>query len=412
MAYDSIDQMTSVVDDAIASGGLSAATGGVIAGILAGLTAGSFTPEQITQATPEGDLTPTDVADITFPVVFMPDGATFDGTSSTIRAVIAGKDSDGNNINLTSNADVAVQLGGGAGDKVSTAGGNDAVTFVGGSDSSATINTADGNDTVVLRPYSTTDNGGEATVDLGTGNDTVQLRSVGNQGFEGKATIDGGDGFDELNVDQARSAHSFAYVDGKFVMGSAGITMENVNVVTFYNDAAAADDPSAIPDNITILADNPHDAIVAKLYQVALGREAIDNCSGTNGQAGDNLITGALGGISYWTEYYDNTNLQKTVYDFLGSGEFQQLYCGMDDQTFVTQLFHNLDKVSPNFHILETVNGKTVQDFVDQLDGTQESRWDVAWEIAASDQADQILGQDGIDYVIMAPGMDDGPQSA
>lgn len=404
--YDTIGGLSDVIQDAINTGALSGATGAAIAGILAGLSG------PIEGALQNTDVSTADLADITSPVVVMTEGAKFDAqidASSPIRAVVAATDSNSNNITFATDADVAVQLGGGYNDKVTTAGGDDAVTFVGGVNSSATVNTAAGNDTVVLQAYSATNNGGTAQVALGTGNDVVELR-----GWEGKATIDGGDGFDQLQVAGPRGEHTFSYVNGQFVMNSAGITMANVNVVTFDNTPNNGVDNV---DSITVLADTAGDAIVAKLYQVALGRQAIDDANGWNGLGGDDAIRGALGGISYWTDVFNQgtnsgADLQKTVYDFLGSGEFQQLYCGYSDETFVTQLFHNLDKVSPQFKILETINGKTVQDFVNQLDGTQESRWDVAWEIASSPEATQILGQDGIGYVIEAPGLDDGPQSA
>lgn len=406
--YDTIGGLTDVIDNAINTGALSGATGAAIAGILAGLTGSS----SIAGALQSEDVGTADLADITSPVVVMTDGAKFDAqidASSPIRAVVAATDSNSNNITFATDADVAVQLGGGYNDKVTTAGGDDVVTFVGGVNSTATVNTGAGNDTVVLQAYSATNNGGEAQVALGTGNDVVELR-----GWEGKATIDGGDGFDQLQVAGARGEHTFSYVNGHFVMNSAGITMDNVNVVTFDN---TPDNGVDNVDSITVLADTAGDAIVAKLYQVALGRQAIDDAMGTNGLGGDDAIRGALGGISYWTEVFNQgsnsgADLQNTVYRFLGSGEFQQLYCGVDDTTFVTQLFHNLDKVSPNFPVLMEVNGKSVQDFVNQLDGSQEARWDVAWEIASSDQASQILGQDGIGYVIEASGLDDGPQSA
>lgn len=287
-----------------------------------------------------------------------------------------------------------------------------------------TIDTGDGNDQVTLgNSYQTWDaelgrnvtvtTTTEAVINLGAGNDAL---SAGNW-LGGKATVDGGTGFDQVDARGQRDQHSFRYVNGSVVMDGDdgnGITMQNVNVVAFGNEFYD-DRVQNTPRDITVFATSAGDALIARLYQVALGREAIDNAYGTNGLHGTGEVSGWAGGLSYWTEVYNNgdnsTNLLQTAYDFLGAGEFQRLYGGMDDQTFIIQLFHNLDKADGQWNALTEINGKTVQDFVNQLDGTQEARWNAAIEIANSTEAVQLLGQDGNQYIIADTGTNITPDS-
>lgn len=307
---------------------------------------------------------------------------------SAVRVVTVGSGGE-SNVVFQTNDDVVVQLGGGLGDSVSTGAGDDTITFAGGS---ATVNTGDGNDTVVLQGG----DGGDANVNvtMGDGNGVVDV-----QGMTGNATIDAGDGFDLVKMISSRAAHVFNWIAGRFTMHSdAQLTMENVNVVAFDT----TDDGIDSVDEITVLADTAGDAITAKLYQVALGRQGLDGADGTNGLTGDQAVGGPLGGISYWTDVFDqgsNTgaDLQHTVYSFLNCDEFHDKYDEMTDAQFVQALFDNLG--AANNTTVTTVNGMTAAELAATING-EYGRYDAAWAVAASQEAAGILGINGIKYVI------------
>lgn len=307
---------------------------------------------------------------------------------SAVRVVTVGG-AGNSNVQFQTNDDVVVQLGGGANDSVATGGGDDTITFAGGS---ATINTGEGNDTVVLQGSASGDDA-SATVVMGSGNGVIDV-----QGMVGSATVDAGDGFDLVKMISSRAAHVFNWIAGKFTMHSdAELTMENVNVVTFDENG------DGVTDEITVLADTAGDAITAKLYQVALGREGLDAANGTNGLTGDQAVTGQLGGISYWTDVFDqgsNTgaDLQHTVYAFLNCDEFHGKYDKMTDAQFVQALFDNLG--AANGTTVTTVNGMTAAEMAASINGSQTARYDAAWTVASSTEATNILGINGVQYVI------------
>lgn len=376
----------------IAGSGLSAETKAAVEELLTSLgtedVALQSTTQTLTNLTADPDSTVIlQTGNVSANVTFAPDDA--------VRVMTVGSGGDSQVVFQTSE-DVVVQLSGGKGDSVSTGDGSDTITFTGGS---ATVNTGEGNDRVVLQGAD-----GQATVVMGSGNGVIDI-----QGMTGAASIDAGDGFDQVTIQSVRTDHKFAFTNGKFTMNSdAELTMENVNIVTFDEDG------NGVIDAITVLADTAGDAITAKLYQVALGRGGLDGADGTNGESGDAAVTGALGGIAYWTDVFEqgtNTgaDLQHTVYSFLNCDEFHSKYDGMTDEQFVQALYNNLGNA--NDTTVSTINGQTAAEMAAGINGNMNARYDAAWTVAASDEAIQILGSNGINYVIDGFSGSDAPSA-
>lgn len=375
--YDGSAEIGSTIDSALAAGTISAATADAIKGLLTELGANT-SAQNVTAsdlASTDGVLTNAQLG--SDPIVIMGADTSADLTltaASDVQAIVVGGKGD-SVINASADTkDLTIQLSGGENDSVSTGQGSDTVTF----------------------------DGGSATVDTGEGNDAIVLGKNA-----GAVTIDAGDGFDQVVSQTSRGSHTFTGVNGKFTMHSdVAATMENVNIVSFDEDG------NGTIDAITVLADTAGDAITAKLYQVAFGREGLDDAAGTNGLDGADAVRGELGGIAYWTTVFDqgtNTgaDLQNTVYSFLNSDEFHSQYDSMSDLQYVQALFANLNEVAKT--AVTTVNGMTAEDFAAQIGGNTQARYDVAWTIASSDQAVQILGANGDNYVIEGFSGDDGP---
>lgn len=310
------------------------------------------------------------------------------GAESQVKAMVVG-DAGGSNVVFANDNNVAVTLTGGEKDSVSTGGGDDSIQFMGGS---ATINTGAGNDEVTLL------NGGTADVRGGDGHMNVWLAP----NSPVAATVDGGDGFDRVSIATDRSAHSFKLTeDGKIQMHSdQPVTMTNVNLVLFDTDG---DGQVSDLDQVTVLAEDANDSLVAKLYKVALDREPIDGADGWDGTG-----TPQLGGIAWWTTEYQklhpDASAEQLAKDFLGarladgSTEFGNLYANMSNAEFAQALFNNLNEGSAN--PVAAVNQMTAEQYAQQLDAGLISREDVAFQVANSQEAVQILGIDDIQYVI------------
>ena len=305
--------------------------------------------------------------------------------------IVMDSDAPGANVTFAANSKVeAIVLSGGAnkvvfeGDKgvrVETGGGNDSVSTGAGDDTlvlkggDVTVNTGDGNDAVVLQ------GGGAAHITGGKGDMVVTLQTG-----TGTATIDAGDGFDQLFVGEDRTVHNFEYdpASGTFVMHSSNpITMSGVQVVTFDKDG---DHKITGKDNITILAENAQDSLVAKLYKVALGREAIDGEDGWGNST--------LGGINWWMNEFEKGETDGTVdhlvRSFLNCEEFHNKYDGMTNADYVNALFTNLGKQ----------DAALAQRYLDNLDTGGMTREQVAQNLAESAMTVEALGIDGANYVI------------
>lgn len=367
--YDTAAGIEGVFKGAAADGQVSQATADAITALIADLQTSGGT---IAVTARDSNITSANVSEVTNPILMMGDNTSVDatfGANSDVQALILGKTDVASNIVFDTAKDITVQLGGADGDKVTTGSGADNVTFAGGS---ATVDTGAGNDTVVIQGNGDLNvrQGGKGDMDIRLESDQVQ------------ATIDAGDGFDKLILEDARSAHSFEVVDGKFIMHSdKAITMEGVNVVTFEDSAGEIKD-------ITILASNEGQAMVGRIYQVALGRQAIDSdAAGTN-----------VDGLKFWLDMVDEGSYSADhVYQaMLACPEFAQTYANMGDEEFVTALMKN---IGAN---VTAVNGATAAEYAAQLASGAISRADLAIDFAQSSEAVNALGlgADGIGYVI------------
>ncbi len=312
--------------------------------------------------------------DLGAPVVIMSGNSSADVTfsaSSKIDAMVLG--SGNNNVTFQADKAISVETTGGQ-DNITTAGGNDNLVLNGGN---ATVNTGEGNDSVVLTGANAT-----ANVTGGTGDMTIWLDA----NATGNATVNAGDGFDRLSLQDNRANHTFAVdANGNVIMHSNyGVTMDGVQVVTFDTNK---DGQITSADNITVLAENSNDALVATLYKVALGREAIDGADGWGGST--------LGGINWWMNEFEKGATDGTtdhlVRSFLNCDEFHAKYDSMSNADYVNTLISNAG-----------ISNANQAAWLDALNNGTMDRVDVAYAVATDAETVKVLGVDGENYVIDA----------
>lgn len=314
--------------------------------------------------------------DLGAPVVIMSGNSSADVTfsaSSKIDAMVLG--SGNNNVTFQADKAISVETTGGQ-DNITTAGGNDNLVLNGGN---ATVNTGEGNDSVVLTGANAT-----ANVTGGAGDMTIWLDT----NATGNATVNAGDGFDRLSLQDDRANHTFAVdANGNVTMHSNyGVTMNGVQVVTFDTDK---DGQITSADSITVLAENEHDSIVATLYKVALGREAIDG--------GDGIANpdGTLGGIAWWMNEFEtgatDGSIDHLVRSFLNCDEFHTKYDNMSNADYVNTLISNAG-----------ISNANQAAWLDALNSGAMDRAQVALAVATDAETVKVLGVDGENYVIDA----------
>lgn len=393
-SYNDAASVETVIDDSLAAGGISQTTADQIKELVSQLGA-----EGATNVAENVKTNITEAAQVTAPVVIMDPTTsakvTFDANSEVKAMVVGG---GGNSeVKFETSEAVTVQLQGGENDSVSTGSGDDAITFAGGT---ATIDTGEGNDVVVLQGG---EKGGVATVQGGTGNMVVNLDfDLGTANVS--ASIDAGDGFDAVSISQPRGGFLIQFVNGVFNMvknalsahdgegraAEGSIDMVNVNVVQF----TGGDDTI---DEISILATNEAQSLVGRLYQVALGREAIDH-DGPNYTGGTNLV-----GLDNWMQAAakignaDQAGIDQMAYNLVNCTEFDDQYGTMSAQEFADAMFANLNKMNTGADIT-TVNNMTAADYAAQIASGQMNKIDVAIDIASSDVAQDLAT--GSQYVI------------
>lgn len=293
------------------------------------------------------------IATTTATAVFADPGVAIDarfGASSPVKAVVTAEGVNGNNIVMQTSDDVAVILNGGQNDSVATGSGNDEIQFSGGS----------------------------ATINAGTGNDVVSIMDPNN----GSASIDGGDGFDRVSVTGGKSGHTFGFQGGRFFMHSADIQMDNINVITF-NGA------SDIATGVTVLAENQGESLVARLYQVALGRNILDGA----GQA--TSADQQLSGYQWWLDNgaeagNDAAALLRITEDFLGTTEAQNKMGNLQGDDLVAYLCNNAG-----------VSAQDQAGFAAAYSAGQIGLAEMVYQIATA-QEGQLMGLDGQAYVVDA----------
>lgn len=386
---------TTVIEDIANNAVISGATSTAIMGIIESVAQGD--PDaKITMAEFTGEKAPEGTAIVTVgsgvELTQDPGGQAVIMSADTKADVVFAADSEVTTLVMGGAGDskvvfetdkaVTVELGGGQNDSVATGSGNDEISFNGGS---ATVNTGEGNDKVLIQGE------GEATVIGGSGDMVITLNTA-----SAAVTIDAGDGFDELTLNDHRDAHQFSFINGVFQMHSENpVTMTNVNAVTFDVDGVNG---LSLGDQVTVLATDAADSMVAKLYKVALGREPIDFQSGQ-------FTDGNLGGLNWWFTQFDaqtdDHSIEHLVRSFLNCDEFHNLYDGKSNAEYVADLFTNLG-ADP----AAAVGNGTAAEWIAQLDAGNVDRYYVAQQIAGSNEAVQILGINGEQYVI--DGFNDG----
>lgn len=304
------------------------------------------------------------------------------GASSPLRALIM-SDSSNNSASFQTDDDLFIYLGNGTNNHLQTGGGSDYVFAAGGQYDISVI----GNDTV--RVYGMT---ADSSIVSDDGDMTVEL-SPGS--FGGYVDIEGGAGFDviskalidEIDVAWDGQGEKFSVIykgsvnpDGA-LQNAYGIETSGVELLYM---APSENHPQAYT-KMTVLASTVGDSLAAKLYQIALDRQPFDK--------GD-----SLDGIKFWMTEFDQgegyDGARQTVYSFMNCPEVIAKYAGTSSLEYVKTLFDNLGASG-------TVGGNTAEEYAAQIDmGGEEARWDVAWAIAASDEAVQLLGNAGAKYVV------------
>lgn len=368
----------------------------------------------------------TSADDLDAPVVLVgkdgPAIATKFGKDALVKAIVLGE-ADNNSVVFASDNtnDLNVTMGAGNGNQVVTAAGDDTISYTGGNN--ATVNTGSGTDTVVV-----TGTGTGTTISQGEGDFDLTVLFNSPAIFDSSldpivATIDGGDGFDTLQMGKGtgdRLFHTFTKdANGNVVMHSNGsITLGGMEIITYDTNG---DNILTPEDQMTIIANDVNDTLVARLYQIAYGRQPFDSYDAN--ATGNAQAAQALAGINYWItdgdgkdhfyqangktwDGYAKDDLQHLVYAFLNQDEFYSTYkvtkgenvgdlVGLNAENYVTQLWDNLGAADN-----AKINGATKADFVAALENGDLNAFDVAYQMASSDVADQILGADGNHYVI------------
>ena len=238
--------------------------------------------------------------------------------------------------------------------------GDDKVTFVG--DTPVTVETGGGSDSV------TTGSGndeiavtgdGNVTVNAGAGDDKIVIASG-----TANVTVDGGDGFDSVVMEgENRGDHQFTYVDGVLVLNSATIQIDKdtVQVVEF-------------DDGISIIADQ-EGSYAGRMYKVLFDREA------------------DLGGLEFWLDSIDKGMSRVDIANaFVLSEEFKSTFGNMSNEEFLAKLYLNMAD--------RAADAEGHEFWMKHLtDGTMD-RSDVARFFAESDEAVEVMGIDGTQYVI------------
>ncbi len=357
-------ESTSQVVDTLQNSGLSSDTSSAIASLLtAGGSEGDTTIQAYDGTPPDEGTTILTVGpgqsltdDPGTPVIIMdPDApgaqVTLDAGTGQDRVFVAGSGDD--NIQTTGDGNVTVETGGGN-DTVNTGGGNDTVTITGSGDSSggSSVSTGDGDDTIIVT------GSGTHTIDAGDGNDTLVVITD-----QGEYTINGGDGFDQLSTEYTREEHGFTFQDGILVMNSAPVQITNVQAVQF-------------DDGISVIAENATESAVARMYEVIFDREA------------------DLGGLEYWFGAAGaGGSLEDIANAMASSQEFSDMYSELSNEDFLDSMYQN------TFGREADAGGQAY--WLNQMsEGLTQGQ--VAQSFATSQEAVQLMGIDGTQYVIDA----------
>ena len=297
------------------------------------------------------------------------DGAQGTATMETQDATTVQLDGAQVALTINNDADNVVTMRDANGSSLTTGNGDNTVNMA--DTANASVKTGDGDDTINI---SGTTSG---NIQTGSGDLTMVMDESAQENAQ--ITVDAGDGFDLLQLIGNAVKHTFSFVNGLFHMNSADVAMKGVQVVA--QDANSDGQIDLSNDHITVLAENVNDSVVAKLYKVALGREAIDGEDGWGGST--------LGGINWWMNQFEkqdsDQSMDHQVKSFLNCDEFHNKYDGVDNATYVNTLLSNAGADS----------SLAAQYLAELNSGT--SREDVAYQIATSVE---VTGIDGQQYVV------------
>lgn len=348
---------TSQVVDALKNSGLNPDTSSAIENLLNNQS-GDHTTIQGYDGTPPDDGTTiltvgpdqTLTEDPGTPVIIMDADApganvTLNAGTGEDRVFVAGGGDD--NIQITGDGNSTIETGGGN-DSVTGGSGNDTVIITGPGNSS--VSTGEGDDTIIVN------SDGAITVNAGDGNDVIILSTD-----QGEITVDAGDGFNQLVLNDSRGNHTFTIQDGILVMNSAPTEISNVQAIEFQ-------------DGISVIAEDATEATVARMYEVMFDREA------------------DMGGLEYWFgRIEDGATSGEIAGGFAASEEFSARYGDLSNEEVLDSFYQNA------FDREADAGGKAF--WLDQMaDGLTEAL--VAEQFAASEEAVQLMGIDGNQYVI------------
>ena len=271
-----------------------------------------------------------------------------------------------------------VVFSGGTNRVVVTGGGNNNLVFSGFGDS--TIQTGGGNDTIVagtatgnLQVYLA---GGNPSVLTGSGADLVTITGTGNVTVNtgggddrivissdlANSTIVGGTGHNQVIIHDSHTNHFVTNVNGHAVVHSAATAqLTNIQVIEY-------------DDGISIIASTPEKAIVARMYEVAFGRQA------------------DIPGINYWMDRLDaGETVTQILKDFVGSPEFKAHHASQTNTEFLTSLYLGLANRAPDTQGLAG--------WLDQM-AHGATQAEIAFGFADSLEAINLMGITGTQYVI------------
>jgi hypothetical protein len=274
-----------------------------------------------------------------------PAQVTLDTGDGQDRVFIGGGGDD--NIQVTGDGNSTIETGGGN-DTVTGGNGDDTVIITGSGSSS--VATGEGDDTIIVT------GDGTHTVNAGDGNDTIILGTD-----QGEITVDGGDGFDQIALDDSSGNHTFTIVDGILVMNSARTEITNVEAVQFQ-------------DGVSVIAENATEGAIARMYEVMFDRQA------------------DLGGLAYWFgRAEEGVSAGEIANGMASSQEFTNTYGDLSNADLLDSYYQNA------FGRQADAGGKAY--WLDQMSaGLTDAQ--VAESFATSQEAVQLMGIDGTQYVI------------
>lgn len=208
---------------------------------------------------------------------------------------------------------------------------------------------------------------GKFTVETGAGDDELTLEA----GVS--ATMDTGYGFDTVNLSGNRADHTFNVdAKGNVIINGGQYVLKNAEVIQF-------------DDHMSVVAANEDQAIVARMYKILFDRDPDSE------------------GLQYWFDLLQSNSFGDGTHDmwdvthvFMDSDEYKEMYGGKSDEEVLQQLYQGLRGAEPD---QEGFN--YWMDIIENWDNEGENVLvHVFYAFAYSDEASQLMGMDGSNYII------------